>query len=46
MDLTNAAGCFALAFVLYKVVELGPYEATALIGRCVHIFLTAALGRL
>ena len=46
LDLTNAAGCCGLAFVAYKLFELGPYEAAVLLGRSFRIFVAAALGSL
>ncbi len=46
IDLTSTVGCCALAYGVYKVVELGPYEPAALVGRCFHIFFAAAVGYL
>lgn len=43
-DFTNAVGLSALVFVIYKVVDLGPYEASILFGRCLHVFIAAAQG--
>lgn len=39
------AYCF-LAFVIYKGIELGPYEAARLLGRTLNVFITAAAGHL
>jgi hypothetical protein len=44
MDLSDAAGGCAFGFVVYKTVELGPYEAAVWFGRCFHAFIAAALG--
>ena len=46
MKTTNAVGICAWAFVVYKTVELGPYEAAVLFGRIVHVFIVAAQGYL
>jgi hypothetical protein len=43
---TDAVGYCALAFVTYKTVELGPYEAAILFGRCLRVFIAAAQGYL
>ncbi len=40
----DAVGYCALAFVAYKTIELGPYEAAALFGRCLRVFIAAAQG--
>ena len=44
--LTEAAGFCLLAFVAYKTVELGPYGAAILFGRCLHVLIAAAQGYL
>ncbi len=46
MNTANAVGICACAFVVYKAVELGPYEAAILFGRIVHVFVVAAQGHL
>lgn len=43
-DFTNAVGYCALIFVVYKVLNVGPYEATIFFGRCLHVFIAAAQG--
>ena len=46
MNTTNSVGICAWAFVVYKTVELGPYEAAVLLGRLFHLFIVAAQGYL
>ncbi len=46
LGLIDAIGYCLLAFVVYKTVQLGPYEAAMLFGRCVHVFTVAARGYL
>ncbi len=46
MDVTNVVWFCALAFVIYKTVELGPYGAAILLGRCFHVFVVAVQGYL
>lgn len=41
MDLFGA--CFA-GLAVYKVAEIGPYEASLLVGRCFRIFISAMQG--
>lgn len=43
-DVMDVAGLCVLAFVVYKTVELGPYETAVLMGRCVRIFVVAVQG--
>jgi hypothetical protein len=40
----DAVGYCALALMVYKFFELGPYEAAALLGRCLRIFIAAVEG--
>ncbi len=44
LSLIDLIGVFAVGMAVYKIVELGPYEATILLGRCVRLFITAAQG--
>ena len=46
LDFADVVGYCALAFVVYKTIELGPYAAATLFGRCLHIFVVAARGYL
>ncbi len=46
LSLADAVGFCALAFMVYKTVELGPYEAAVLFGRLFRVFIVAALGYL
>ena len=46
MKTTNLVGICAWAFVVYKTIELGPYESAILFGRVVHVFVVAAQGYL
>jgi hypothetical protein len=46
LDFTDAVGFFVWGYVVYKTVELGPYEAALLFGRAVRVFLVAAGGYL
>ena len=46
MNLPDIVGACALAFVVYKTVELGPYETAILFGRIFHVFVAAAQGYL
>lgn len=44
LSLTDLFGiCFA-GLAVYKVVEIGPYEASLLAGRCFRIFVSAMQG--
>ena len=44
LGVTGAAKICAVAFVAYKLVEIGPYEAALLFGRCVRVFIVAVQG--
>ena len=46
IGLPDLLGASAFGFVAYKTIELGPYEAAILIGRCVHVFVVAMQGYL
>jgi len=41
LGFTDAIGFCALGFVVYKMAELGPYEAALLFGRALRVFLVA-----
>ena len=43
-DLMDVVGFGLLGFVVYKTIELGPYESAILMGRCVRIFVVAVQG--
>ena len=45
-DVTDFIGYYAVAFVVYKALELGPYEAAVLLGRTVRLFVAAAQGHM
>lgn len=45
-DVTDFIGYFAVGFVAYKTLELGPYEAAVLFGRTFHVFVVAVQGHL
>jgi hypothetical protein len=42
----HAFACGFLIFAAFKAVEMGPYQATAMIGQCLHIFIVAVQGYL
>lgn len=44
LDLVDLIGVSAAGVAVYKIVELGPYEAIILLGRCVRVFIAAAQG--
>ncbi len=44
MSLADAVKVYALAFAVYKTVELGPYDAAIWFGRFVRAFALAAHG--
>ncbi len=44
IGLTDAVGFCALAFVVYKTAELGPYESAVWFGRLFRAFAVAAQG--
>ena len=46
MKTTNGVEICAWAFVVYRTIELGPYEAAIQFGRIVHVFVVAAQGYL
>ena len=45
-EMSHVAKYGALAFVVYKLVEMGPYESALLAGRCLHVFVVAVQGYL
>ena len=44
LGFTDAVGFLVLGYVVYKMAELGPYEAALLFGRTLRVFLVAAGG--
>lgn len=44
VEMSDAVSVCAFGFVVYKAVELGPYDAAVWFGRCFHAFVAAALG--
>ncbi len=44
IGLTDAVGFCAVAFVVYKTAELGPYESAVWFGRLFRAFAVAAQG--
>ena len=44
LNLLDLAWIGALGFGVYKIVELGPHDAVALMGRCVRVFVLALQG--
>jgi hypothetical protein len=44
LSLMDLIGVSAVGVAVYKTVELGPYEMTIILGRCVRVFITAAQG--
>jgi hypothetical protein len=45
-QLFHALGCGFLIFAALKAVEMGPFQAAALVGQCVHVFIVAVQGYL
>lgn len=46
LGVTQIAKYFAVAIVVYEVVQVGPYESARILGRCVRYFFLAAQGYL
>ena len=46
LNLTDLAGACFVGLVVYKVMEVGPYEASPLMGRCLRVFVNAMQGYL
>ena len=46
MTFADVVGCCAVAFVVHKTIEPGPYEVAILFGRYLHIFVAATQGYL
>jgi hypothetical protein len=44
LGFTDAVGFLVLGYVVYKMAELGPYEAALLFGRTFRVFLFAVGG--
>ncbi len=46
LNLTDLVGACAVGLAVYKFVQLGPYEASLLLGRSLRIFLAAVQGHI
>jgi hypothetical protein len=46
LNLLDLAGACFVGLIVYKAVEVGPYEASLLMGRCLRVFINAMQGYL
>lgn len=44
LGLTDFIGAGVIGLLVYKAVEVGPYEASLLMGRCLRILISSMQG--